>query len=138
MKDWAIENGATHYTHWFQPLTGSTAEKHDSMIVPDGHGGMLFEFSGKCSCRASPMLRRSPLAAFATFEARLAIPRGIRHLPAFTRSDSGVVTLCIPTAFVSERRAARQEDPAHPLDRCAQRAGDAHPQVFGTDKVSAA
>src|SRR5439155_14118306 len=40
MKDWAIENGATHYTHWFQPLTGLTAEKHDSMVVPDGHGGM--------------------------------------------------------------------------------------------------
>ena len=46
MKDWAIENGATHFTHWFQPLTGLTAEKHDSLMAPDGQGGVVFNFSG--------------------------------------------------------------------------------------------
>lgn len=47
MRDWALEKGATHFTHWFQPMTGVTAEKHDSFVEPDGHGGVIMEFSGK-------------------------------------------------------------------------------------------
>jgi hypothetical protein len=54
MKDWAIERGATHYTHWFQPLTGLTAEKHDAFIVPDGHGGALSEFAGSALVQGEP------------------------------------------------------------------------------------
>ncbi|MBY0262864.1 MAG: glutamine synthetase III [Phycisphaerales bacterium] len=71
MKDWAIENGATHYTHWFQPLTGLTAEKHDSMIVPDGHGSILFEFSGSALVQGEPDASSFPSGGLrATFEAR--------------------------------------------------------------------
>ncbi|HYC33485.1 MAG TPA: glutamine synthetase III, partial [Gemmatimonadales bacterium] len=54
MKDWAIENGATHYTHWFQPLTGLTAEKHDSLAAPDGAGGVVFNFSGSDLVQGEP------------------------------------------------------------------------------------
>ena len=102
MKDWAIENGASHYTHWFQPLTGLTAEKHDSMVVPDGHGGMLFEFSGHALAQGEPDASSFPSGGLrSTFEAR-GYTAWDATSPAFlTRSDSGVVTLCIPTAFVS-------------------------------------
>jgi len=102
MRDWAIENGATHYTHWFQPLTGLTAEKHDSMIVPDGHGGILFEFSGSALSQGEPDASSFPSGGLrATFEAR-GYTAWDPTSPAFlTRSDNGVVTLCIPTAFVS-------------------------------------
>jgi glutamine synthetase len=102
MKDWAIENGATHYTHWFQPLTGLTAEKHDSMIVPDGHGSILFEFSGSALVQGEPDASSFPSGGLrATFEAR-GYTAWDPTSPAFlTRSDNGVVTLCIPTAFVS-------------------------------------
>ena len=54
MKDWAIDNGATHFTHWFQPLTGQTAEKHDSLITPDGQGGVVFNFSGSDLVQGEP------------------------------------------------------------------------------------
>ncbi len=65
MKDWAIENGATHYTHWFQPLTGLTAEKHDSLAAPDGSGGVVFNFSGSELVQGEPdassfPVRRAP------------------------------------------------------------------------------
>ena len=65
MKDWAVENGATHYTHWFQPLTGLTAEKHDSLVAPDGDGGMIFALSGSELCQESPTRRASRRAGCA-------------------------------------------------------------------------
>ena len=71
MKDWAIEQGATHFTHWFQPMTGITAEKHDSFINPDSHGGALMEFSGKALVRGEPDASSFPSGGLrATFEAR--------------------------------------------------------------------
>ena len=71
MKDWAIENGATHFTHWFQPLTGSTAEKHDSLISPDGQGGVIFNFSGSDLVQGEPDASSFPSGGLrATFEAR--------------------------------------------------------------------
>ena len=71
MKDWAIEKGATHYTHWFQPLTGSTAEKHDSFISPTAQGGVVMEFSGKQLVKGEPDASSFPSGGLrATFEAR--------------------------------------------------------------------
>ena len=71
MKDWAIENGATHYTHWFQPLTGLTAEKHDSLAAPDGNGGVVFNFSGSELVQGEPDASSFPSGGIrATFEAR--------------------------------------------------------------------
>ena len=71
MKDWAIERGATHYTHWFQPMTGITAEKHDSFITPDGEGRVIMEFSGKELVRGEPDASSFPSGGLrATFEAR--------------------------------------------------------------------
>ncbi len=136
MKDWAIENGATHYTHWFQPLTGSTAEKHDSMIVPDGHGGMLFEFSGSALVQGEPDASSFPSGGLrATFEAR-GYTAWDPTSPAFlTRSDSGVVTLCIPTAFVSWNGEAL--DKKTPLLRSIDALSEQAMRIlklFGTDK----
>jgi glutamine synthetase len=136
MKDWAIENGATHYTHWFQPLTGLTAEKHDSMIVPDGHGGMLFEFSGSALTQGEPDASSFPSGGLrATFEAR-GYTAWDPTSPAFlTRSDSAVVTLCIPTAFVSWNGEAL--DKKTPLLRSIDALSAQAMRVlriFGTDK----
>lgn len=136
MKDWAIENGATHYTHWFQPLTGLTAEKHDSMIVPDGHGGMLFEFSGSALVQGEPDASSFPSGGLrATFEAR-GYTAWDATSPAFlTRSDSGVVTLCIPTAFVSWNGEAL--DKKTPLLRSIDALSTQAMRIlklFGTDK----
>ena len=66
MKDWALEKGATHYTHWFQPLTGITAEKHDSFISPTADGGVITEFSGKCprTTLPAPIMQLSPIVVF--------------------------------------------------------------------------
>ena len=71
MKDWAVERGATHYTHWFQPMTGVTAEKHDSFISPDGHGKVMMEFGGKELIKGEPDASSFPSGGLrATFEAR--------------------------------------------------------------------
>ena len=71
MKNWAIEKGATHFTHWFQPMTGITAEKHDSFITPDGAGNVIMEFSGKELVRGEPDASSFPSGGLrATFEAR--------------------------------------------------------------------
>ena len=71
MKDWAVANGATHYTHWFQPLTGITAEKHDSFISPSPDGGVIMEFSGKELIKGEPDASSFPSGGLrATFEAR--------------------------------------------------------------------
>ena len=97
MKDWAIEKGATHYTHWFQPLTGITAEKHDSFISPTEDGGIIMEFSGKELIKGEPDASSFPSGGLrATFEAR--------GYTAWDPSSFAFVkdnTLCIPTAFCS-------------------------------------
>ncbi len=100
MKDWALEKGATHYTHWFQPLTGITAEKHDSFISPVGEGKVIMEFSGKELIQGEPDASSFPSGGLrATFEAR-GYTAWDTASPAFLKSDPSGVTLCIPTAFV--------------------------------------
>ena len=97
MKDWAIEKGATHYTHWFQPLTGITAEKHDSFISPTGDGHIIMEFSGKELIKGEPDASSFPSGGLrATFEAR-GYTAWDPSSYAFIKDD----TLCIPTAFCS-------------------------------------
>jgi glutamine synthetase len=101
MKDWAIEHGATHYTHWFQPLTSLTAEKHDALISPDGEGGAIFNLSGGELVQSEPDASSFPSGGLrATFEARGYTAWDVTS-PAFLHRDNGIVTLCIPTAFVS-------------------------------------
>jgi len=102
MKDWAIEKGATHYTHWFQPLTGMTAEKHDSFISPTPDGSVILEFSGKQLIQGEPDASSFPSGGLrATFEARGYTAWDCTS-PAFLKTDeSGNVTLTIPTAFYS-------------------------------------
>ena len=102
MKDWAIEKGATHYTHWFQPLTGSTAENHDSFIsAPNENGKVLMEFSGKELIKGEPDASSFPSGGLrATFEARGYTAWDCTS-PAFVREDATGATLCIPTAFCS-------------------------------------
>ncbi|MDF2888329.1 MAG: glutamine synthetase catalytic region [Lacrimispora sp.] len=102
MKDWAIERGATHYTHWFQPLTGITAEKHDSFISsPTSDGKVIMEFSGKELVKGEPDASSFPSGGLrATFEARGYTAWDCTS-PAFLREDAIGVTLCIPTAFCS-------------------------------------
>lgn len=101
MKDWAVENGATHFTHWFQPLTGLTAEKHDSLVVPDDQGGMIYELSGKSLCQGEPDASSFPSGGLrATFEAR-GYTAWDATSPAFLMRGEDNVTLCIPTVFVS-------------------------------------
>jgi glutamine synthetase len=97
MKDWAIEKGATHFTHWFQPLTGITAEKHDAFIAPTADGKAIMEFSGKELIKGEPDASSFPSGGLrATFEARGYTAWDCTS-PAFVKDDS----LCIPTAFCS-------------------------------------
>ena len=97
MKDWAIEKGATHFTHWFQPMTGITAEKHDSFISPTADGEVIMEFSGKELVKGEPDASSFPSGGLrATFEAR-GYTAWDPTSYAFIKDD----TLCIPTAFYS-------------------------------------
>ena len=97
MKDWAVANGATHYTHWFQPLTGITAEKHDSFISPSPDGGVIMEFSGKELIKGEPDASSFPSGGLrATFEAR-----GYTAWDPTSYAFIKGKTLCIPTAFCS-------------------------------------
>jgi glutamine synthetase len=107
MKDWAVENGATHYTHWFQPLTGITAEKHDSFVShPDESGKMIMEFSGKELIKGEPDASSFPSGGLrATFEARGYTAWDITS-PAFLKEDATGAILCIPTAFCSYKGEA--------------------------------
>ena len=100
MKDWAVENGATHYTHWFQPLTGITAEKHDSFVsTPNADGRTMMGFSGKELIKGEPDASSFPSGGLrATFEARGYTAWDITS-PAFLKESGTGVTLCIPTAF---------------------------------------
>lgn len=101
MKDWAIERGATHYTHWFQPMTGITAEKHDSFLAPPVNGRAIMEFSGKELIKGESDASSFPSGGLrATFEARGYTAWDCTS-PAFLREDAGGITLYIPTAFCS-------------------------------------
>jgi len=101
MKDWALERGATHYTHWFHPLTGLAAEKHDSLVIPDGAGHVLYGLSGKELIQGEPDASSFPSGGLrATFEARGYTAWDVTS-PAFIVRGANCATLCIPTAFVS-------------------------------------
>jgi glutamine synthetase len=135
MKDWAIENGATHYTHWFQPLTGLTAEKHDSLAGPDGNGGVVFNFSGAELVQGEPDASSFPSGGIrATFEAR-GYTAWDATSPAFLMRGDNNVTLCIPTAFVSWTGEAL--DTKIPLLRSVEALSHQAMRIlrlFGTDK----
>lgn len=101
IKDWALEHHATHYAHVFQPLTGITAEKHDSFLEPDGRGGAIAEFSGKQLAQGEPDASSFPSGGIrATFEARGYTAWDVTS-PCYLVENANGVTLCIPTAFVS-------------------------------------
>lgn len=110
MKDWAVEKGATHYTHWFQPLTGLTAEKHDSFVQPPNKAGKtILEFSGKELIKGEPDASSFPSGGLrATFEARGYTAWDCTS-PAFVREDAAGAILCIPTAFCSYTGEALDE-----------------------------
>ncbi len=118
MKEWAVEKGATHYTHWFQPMTGITAEKHDSFIEPAEDGKVLMEFSGKELIKGEPDASSFPNGGLReTFEARGYTAWDCTS-PAFLRENAAGLTLCIPTAFVSYKGEAL--DKKTPLLRSMQ------------------
>ncbi len=101
MKEWALDHGATHYTHWFQPMTGVTAEKHDSFLSPATDSRPVLEFSGKELIKGEPDASSFPSGGLrATFEARGYTAWDCTS-PAFLREDAAGVTLCVPTAFCS-------------------------------------
>ena len=101
MKEWALKNGATHYTHWFQPMTGITAEKHDSFLSPESNAHAVLEFSGKELIKGEPDASSFPSGGLrATFEARGYTAWDCTS-PAFLREDAIGTVLCIPTAFCS-------------------------------------
>ncbi len=134
MKDWAIENGATHYCHWFQPLTGLTAEKHDSLVVPDGEGGMLYQLSGASLCQGEPDASSFPSGGLRnTFEAR-GYTAWDATSPAFLLRGENSVTLCIPTAFVSWTGAAldKKTPLLRSMDALSKQAVRVL-KIFGTD-----
>ncbi|NQU40220.1 MAG: glutamine synthetase III [Lentisphaerae bacterium] len=99
MKTWSMEKGATHFTHWFQPLTGATAEKHDSFVTPDREGGAVCQFSGKELVQGEPDASSFPSGGLrATFEAR-GYTGWDPSSPAFIKEGDNGATLCIPTVF---------------------------------------
>lgn len=137
MKEWALERGATHYTHWFQPMTGITAEKHDSFITPTSGGGVIMEFSGKELVKGEPDASSFPSGGIrATFEARGYTAWDCTS-PAFLREDAAGVTLCIPTAFCSYTGEAL--DKKTPLLRSMEAISDQAVRIlklFGHDDVT--
>lgn len=113
MKDWAMEKGATHFTHWFQPLTGLTAEKHDSFMTPDPSGGALAEFSGKELIQGEPDASSFPNGGLRqTFEAR-GYTAWDPTSPAFIMENQNGSYLCIPTAFASWTGGSTGSQNAH-------------------------
>ena len=129
MKEWAIEKGATHYSHWFQPLTGVTAEKHDSFIsAPLPNGKVLMSFSGKELIKGEPDASSFPSGGLrATFEARGYTAWDCTS-PAFVRHDAAGATLCIPTAFCSYKGEAL--DQKTPLLRSMQAISEQSLRLF--------
>ena len=137
MKDWAIENGATHYTHWFQPMTGSTAEKHDSFLKPTGDGGAILEFSGAQLYQGEPDASSFPSGGLrATFEAR-GYTAWDPTSPAFLRKTHEGATLTIPTAFCSWTGAALdQKTPLLRSNEAVSRAATRLLQLVGESQVT--
>ena len=138
MKEWAVENGATHYTHWFQPLTGITAEKHDAFVThPDKDGRMIMEFSGKELIKGEPDASSFPSGGLrATFEARGYTAWDITS-PAFLKEDAVGVVLCIPTAFCSYK--GESLDTKTPLLRSTEAISQQAlriVRIFGNDKAT--
>jgi len=134
MRAWAIEHGATHYTHWFQPLTGSTAEKHDAFLSPNGNGEAIERFSGEQLTQGEPDASSFPSGGIReTFEAR-GYTAWDATSPAFIFKTPNSATLCIPTAFVSWTGEAL--DKKTPLLRSIQAISEQALRilrVFGTD-----
>ena len=138
MKAWAVENGATHYTHWFQPLTGITAEKHDAFVThPNKDGRMIMEFSGKELIKGEPDASSFPSGGLrATFEARGYTAWDITS-PAFLKEDAVGVVLCIPTAFCSYK--GESLDTKTPLLRSMEAISQQALRIvrlFGNDKAT--
>ena len=133
MKDWAIENGCTHYTHWFQPMTGITAEKHDSFISPDGEGKIINEFKGKELVKGEPDASSFPSGGLrATCEAR-----GYTAWDPTSYAFIKDKVLCIPTAFCSYGGEAL--DKKTPLLRSMQEINKETLRIlklFGHDEVT--
>ena len=120
MKDWALEKGATHYTHWFQPMTGITAEKHDSFITPTGGGNVIMEFSGKELIKGEPDASSFPSGGLrATFEAKRLHGVG----PDVLRVHKGRHALHTDGVLLLRRRGSRQEDAAPQIDGSGQPPG---------------
>lgn len=137
MMTWALEKGATHYTHWFQPLTGSTAEKHDSFVMPTSDGNAIAQFHGKELIQGEPDASSFPSGGLrATFEAR-GYTAWDPTSPAFIMRHSNGATLCIPTAFASWTGEAL--DLKTPLLRsleCLNTSALRAMKLFGHDDVS--
>ncbi len=137
MKEWALEKGATHYTHWFQPMTGITAGKHDSFIAPNGEGGITLEFSGKELIKGEPDASSFPSGGLrATFEARGYTAWDCTS-PAFLKEDAEGMILCIPTAFCSYTSEAL--DKKTPLLRSMEAVSNQAVRIlhlFGHDEVT--
>ena len=135
MKEWALEHGCTHYCHWFQPLTGSTAEKHDAFLAPAGDGHAIAQFSGDELIRGEPDASSFPSGGIRdTYEAR-GYTAWDATSPAFILRSNGESTLCIPTAFVSWTGEAL--DKKTPLLRSIQAVSKQAMRIlriFGTDK----
>jgi glutamine synthetase len=135
MKEWALEHGCTHFCHWFQPLTGSTAEKHDAFLSPDGDGHAIARFSGDELIRGEPDASSFPSGGIRdTYEAR-GYTAWDATSPAFILRTNGESTLCIPTAFVSWTGEAL--DKKTPLLRSIQAVSTQAMRIlkiFGTDK----
>jgi glutamine synthetase len=135
MKDWAVEHGATHYCHWFQPLTGATAEKHDAFLSPDGNGGAISKFSGEQLILGEPDASSFPSGGIRdTYEAR-GYTAWDATSPAFILKSADGATLCIPSVFVSYNGEAL--DKKTPLLRSTQAVSEQAMRIlriFGTDK----
>ncbi len=133
MRDWALERGATHFTHWFQPMTGITAEKHDSFITPDNNGGILMEFSGKELIKGEPDASSFPNGGLrATFEAR-GYTAWDPTAYAFIKDD----TLCIPTVFYSYGgEALDKKTPLLRSDEALDRQAMRIIRLFGNEEVT--
>ncbi|MBQ7738619.1 MAG: glutamine synthetase III [Desulfovibrionaceae bacterium] len=133
MKDWAIEKGATHFTHVFYPLTGQTAEKHDSFIMPDGRGGVIAEFSGSMLIRGEPDASSFPSGGLrSTFEARGYTAWDVTS-PAYIMENPNGTFLCIPTMFLSWTGMAL--DKKTPLLRSGQAVNRAAQRVLALFNV---
>ena len=135
MKDWAVEHGATHYTHWFQPLTGITAEKHDSFLSPDGDGKAVAEFSGKELIQGEPDASSFPSGGMrSTFEARGYTAWDPTSPPWLLYSGGAVDARDSDGVRELDRRDARQEDAAAALDGGAVEAGGARAEAVRLDR----